>query len=65
VLFVALVRPKRTDPFFRVKHPKLESSHVRGFSHFATERVDLLRYAPFAAAYRRIARHLANSIHVD
>src|SRR6185369_16368749 len=27
--------------FFRVEHPELKASHVRGFSHFAAESIDL------------------------
>jgi hypothetical protein len=52
--------------FLGVQHPELESSHVRGFAHLATQRVYLAGEMSLSqAANRRVAGHLSDGIRIN
>jgi hypothetical protein len=53
-------------PLLGVEHPKLDSSLVDCPAHLTAERIDLFHQVSLTdAAYRRIARHLADVIEIQ
>src|SRR5260370_28558165 len=58
-------RPNRRS-LFRVQHPELQSGHIGGFPHFATDGIDFTgQMALCQASNGRIAGHLTDSVEVD
>ena len=52
--------------FFEVQHSKLQPRHICALTHFPTKRVNFPRQMAFCqAAYRRIAAHLSDCIHIS
>src|SRR4030095_4256794 len=56
-------RRPHSSPLASIKHPELQSRHVRGATHDPAKRVDLTNDGPFChAADRRVAGHLTNTL---